>query len=390
MKKIVPIVIVALLACAFLVKAIVNQKTLSIKETTTSTQTAEPAQSAESAETPTESQPEGEPPAKPITTKSGKEPIRGIYATAWVSGSSRMAELVQFVKDHPKINAIVIDVKDDTGYISYPSSVPLAQKIGSSSKRIANLPQLVRELKDAGIYTIARIVVFKDPLLATQRTDLAVKNRNGGLWKDRKGMIWVDPNSQEVWKYNLDIAKEVAEMGFSEVQFDYVRFLSDGKISEAVYPYSKDDSKEDVIRNFLKYAKTELNKMDVPVSADIFGLVLSVEDDLNIGQKYEKIVEAVDYVCPMVYPSHYPKGTFGIAEPDLHPYETLDLAMKAALRKVPSSNVKLRPWIQDFSLGNPYGKEQLEAQIKALEDNGIDEWLLWNPKNRYEASRYNF
>lgn len=384
MKKTLPIVLIAILAIAFLVKAVVNQKTLSAKATTSVTQTSEATPN------PVESQSETQQPVTPEEPKAVQEPVRGIYATSWVSGSSRMKELVQFVKDHPKINAMVVDVKDDTGYISYPSSIPLAQQIGSSSKRIANLPQLVRELNDAGIYTIARIVVFKDPLLATKRTDLAVKNRNGGLWRDRKGMIWVDPNSQEVWKYNLDIAKEAAEMGFSEVQFDYVRFLSDGKISEAVYPYSKGDTKEDVIRNFLKYTKTDLSKMNVKVSADIFGLVLSVEDDLNIGQKYEKIVEAVDFVCPMVYPSHYPKGTFGISEPDLNPYETIDHAMKAALKKVPSSNTKLRPWIQDFSLGNPYGKEQLEAQIKALEANGVNEWLLWNPKNRYEAPRYDF
>jgi len=384
MKRIIPVIVIAILASAFLVKAIVNQKPISVNVPPSS------AQIAETAPPQAEPQPETEPSDEPTTARPVKEPIRGIYATAWVSGSGRMSELIQFVKDHPKINAIVIDVKDDTGYISYPSSVPLAQQINSSSKRIANLPQLVRELNDAGIYTIARIVVFKDPLLATKRTDLAVKSRNGGLWRDRKGMIWVDPHSEEVWKYNVDVAKEVAEMGFSEIQFDYVRFLSDGKISEAVYPYSKGEAKEDVIRNFLKYAKTELNKMNIPVSADIFGLVLSVADDLNIGQKYEKVIEAVDYVCPMVYPSHYPKGTFCIAEPDLHPYETIDQAVKAALKKVPSSNTKMRPWIQDFSLGNPYGKEQLEAQIKALEDNGIYEWLLWNPKNRYEASRYNF
>lgn len=179
--------------------------------------------------TPSENNPEASSPKKPLN-------INGIYCTSWIAGSQRMNEIVQFIKDNKEINAIVIDVKDDTGIISYPSEIPLANEIGASSKRAPKLKELVAELNKNNIYTIARIVVFKDPLLASKHPEIAVKDRNGGNWRDRKGMVWVDPHCQKVWQYNLDIAKEAVKMGFSEIQFDYVRFLSDGKISNAVYP----------------------------------------------------------------------------------------------------------------------------------------------------------
>ena len=231
-------------------------------------------------------------------------------------------------------------------------------------------------------------MVFKDPLLAKEHPELAVLDKNGGLWHDRKGMVWVDPNSRRVWKYNLDIAKEAVALGFNEIQFDYVRFLSDGKIANCVYPFATGIPKEDVIRDFLLYAKRDLNALGVPLSADIFGLVLSVPDDNNIGQKLEKIAAAVDYISPMVYPSHYPKGTFGINEPDLHPYEVISHAMQDALKRLPGSQAKFRPWLQDFNLGHHYGPEQLALQIKALKENGIQDWLFWNPSNHYEVSKY--
>jgi hypothetical protein len=335
-------------------------------------------------------------PAKPVLPEKLPEnrvkpavpaKIMGIYSTSWIAGSKRMEQLIQFIKE-THINAIVIDVKDDTGVISYPSSVPLAQEIGATSKRAPGMKELVARLKQENIYTIARIVVFKDPILAKKHLEIAVKNKGGGLWRDRKGMVWVDPNCEKVWKYNLDIAKEAIAMGFSEIQFDYVRFLSDGKISQAVYPYSKGDSKEDVIRNFLLYAKKDINALGVPLSADIFGLVLTVPDDLNIGQKLEKIADAVDIISPMTYPSHYPKGTFGIAKPDLHPYEVIDQAIKDGLKRLANHKVKIRPWLQDFNLGSQYGRKQVQDQIKALADNGIYDYLFWNPNNRYDPSKY--
>lgn len=328
------------------------------------------------------------PSAAPLPRKFAvPQPVRGIYITSWIAGSSRIDELIGFVKK-TQVNTLVIDVKDDTGMISYPSELPMAKKIGAGSRRAPQLRELLARLRQEHIYTIARIVVFKDPLLAQERPELAVRDKNGGLWRDHKGMVWVDPHSRQVWQYNLNIAKEAVALGFQEIQFDYVRFLSDGRIRNCVYPFANGAPQEDVIRDFLLYAKGELNAMGVPLSADIFGLVLSVPNDNNIGQKLEKIAAATDYISPMVYPSHYPKGTFGIAVPDRHPYEIVCRAMQDALQRIPGSEGKLRPWLQDFNLGNPYGREQLELQIKALHANGIRDWLFWNPSNRYDASKY--
>ncbi len=315
------------------------------------------------------------------------KPVIGAYSTSWIAGTQRIDRIAQFIKQSGS-NSIVIDLKDDTGTISYPSSIPLAKEIAAGSNRVPNLRELVARLKQQKIYVIGRIVVFKDPLLAKKHHELAVLDKNGGLWRDYKGMIWVDPNSKKVWKYNVDIAKEAIDMGFSEIQFDYVRFLSDGLLRNCVYPYSTGQLKEDVIRDFLLYAKKDINAMGVPLSADIFGLVLSMPDDLNIGQKLEKVASAVDYISPMVYPSHYPKGSFGYKDPDSNPYEIISKAMQDANRRLKGDAKKLRPWIQDFSLGHTYGKEQLRLQIKALQDNGVHDFLLWNPTNRYELSKY--
>lgn len=327
---------------------------------------------------------------EPASQNKIKTPARihGIYSTSWVAGSKRIESIIDFI-NRSKINTVVIDVKDDTGIISFPSEVPLAREIGAGSKRIANLKELLARLKQAKIYAIARIVVFKDPLLAKKHPEIAVQDKNGGLWQDRKGMIWVDPNNRTVWKYNLDIAKEAINLGFDEIQFDYVRFLSDGLLRNCVYPYSKGQKKEDVIRDFLLYARKDINAMGVPLSADIFGLVLSIPDDLNIGQKLEKIAEAVDYISPMVYPSHYPKGSFGYKEPNQYPYEIVNKAIQDGNKRLKGSTTKFRPWLQDFDLGfPPYRSEQLAAQIKALEDNGVHDFLFWNPSNRYDLEKY--
>jgi hypothetical protein len=317
------------------------------------------------------------------------KPVIGAYSTAWIAGTQRIDKIAQFIKQSGS-NSIVIDLKDDTGTISYPSSIPLAKEIGSGSNRIPNLRELVARLRQQKIYVIGRIVVFKDPLLAKKHQELAVLDKNGGLWRDYKGMIWVDPDCKKVWKYNVDIANEAIDMGFSEIQFDYVRFLSDGLLRNCVYPFSNGELKEDVIRDFLLYAKKDINGMGVPLSADIFGLVLSIPDDLNIGQKLEKIAPAVDYISPMVYPSHYPRGSFGYRDPDGNPYEIISKAIQDANRRLKGQSFKLRPWIQDFSLGHehPYGKEQLRLQIKALHDNGVHDFLLWNPTNHYDLSKY--
>ena len=220
--------------------------------------------------------------------------VRGVYATGWIAGSSKyFPSLLNFI-DKTAINTLVIDVKDDMGTFTYESRIPLAVQIGAGMKKVGDMVALMKTLKERNIYPIARIVVFKDPRLAEARPDLAVKNKSGGVWRDRKGLAWVDPHSREVWKYAVDVAEEAMSFGFKEIQFDYVRFTSDGKISDCVYPYADGKSKEDTIKEFLEYARERLKPYGAVISADIFGLVCSVQDDLGIGQKLEKIGAAVD------------------------------------------------------------------------------------------------
>ncbi|MGE5529305.1 MAG: putative glycoside hydrolase [Patescibacteria group bacterium] len=316
------------------------------------------------------------------------ETVRGIYATGWTAGSTKnFSRLVRFIQE-TQVNSIVIDVKDDGGTLSYKSLVPLARETGADIAKIKDPRALLRSLNRHGIWPIARIVAFKDPHLARKRPDLAVRNKAGGYWRDRKGMLWVDPNARYVWEYNVAVAKEAVAMGFQEIQFDYVRFTSDGCVSDCVYPYSKGAKKEDVIRDFLAYARAALKPLGIPVSADIFGLVTTAQDDLGIGQLLEKIAASVDIISPMVYPSHYARGSFGLANPDLHPYETVLRGLTDARRRLAQNAVEIRPWLQDFSLGNPYGRAEIQAQIKAVRDAGLREWIFWNPSNRYDAAKY--
>lgn len=314
--------------------------------------------------------------------------IKGVYATGWAAGSSTLLKrILQFARE-TEINSLVVDVKDDTGRVSYRSGIPMVNAVEAWEAKIGNPYKLLQTLKEDQLYPIARIVVFKDPLLAERRPDLALKQNNGQIWRDYKGLAWVDPNNREVWEYNIKIAKEAIELGFPEIQFDYVRFASDGDLKNCVYPYSDGTSKEDVIKEFLLYAQEELGPLGVVVSADVFGLACSAADDLFIGQKLEKIAEAVPVISPMVYPSHYAKGCYGLDNPDLSPYETVLQSMKDATGRLKGHPVQLRPWLQDFSLGSAYGNQQIQAQIQAVRDAGVKDWIFWNPSCRYQVNKY--
>jgi hypothetical protein len=312
--------------------------------------------------------------------------VRGIYLTGWMAGNPQFVDqMVEFIHK-TEINSIVVDVKDDTGVISYLSEVPLVKQIGSARRKY-NPVEMLEILRQNEIYPIARIVVFKDPLLAAKRTDMAVKSSLGGLWTDFKGLCWVDPYNKAIWNYNIEVAKEAAALGFKEIQFDYVRFTSDGLIKYCRYPGADGRLKSDVIRDFLKYAYQELNPLGVKVSADLFGLTCSAQDDLGIGQVLEKVA---DIVCPMVYPSHYVKGAYNLADPELKPYDTVYQSLVYARKKLDNSQRKviIRPWLQDFSLKSHYGREQLLAQIKAVQNAGLSEWIFWNPTNKYDFRKY--
>lgn len=342
-------------------------------------------------ETPRETPPlelEAEPLFPRVTPAPMPAEVRGVYATGWVAGTpSLFNKLLRFIEATP-VNTLVIDIKDDTGKISYRSTVPMVNTLGAWENKIPNVQRMLQTLQQNKVYPIARLVVFKDPYLAEKRPDLALKQPNGELWRDYKGMAWVDPHAREVWEYNIQIAKEAVKMGFPEIQFDYVRFASDGDLRNCVYPHADGSSKEDVIRDFLLYAREELEPLGAVVSADVFGLVCSAADDLFIGQKLEKIAEAVPVISPMVYPSHYAKGSYGLANPDRRPYETVLRSLQDAQQRLKNYPVKIRPWLQDFSLESVYGAAQIQAQIQATYDAGVREWLFWNPSCRYDVDKY--
>ncbi len=317
--------------------------------------------------------------------------IRGIYVTSWMAGNSKfIGEMLDFTSK-TAVNAMVIDVKADDGTISYPSTVPLAVEINSFLAKY-DPRQVLERLKGNGIYPIARIVVFKDPFLAKKRPDLAVKRYTGGLWQDYKGLNWMDPYNELVWDYNIAIAKEAVQLGFQEIQFDYIRFTSDGPVKECYYPGFNGKSRVEIISGFLQKACRELKPMGAKVSVDIFGLACSAQNDLGIGQVLENVAVTVDIVCPMVYPSHFYYDRKKSADPDKNPYKTVYNSLVAARERLAKleRRVVLRPWLQDFSLRSHYGKAELLAQVKAVQEAGLTQWIFWNPSNRYNLQKYQF
>ncbi|WP_099157141.1 putative glycoside hydrolase [Virgibacillus ndiopensis] len=324
--------------------------------------------------------------------------VRGIYVTGPSAGGSRFDQLLKLV-DNTDLNAMVIDIKEDHGNLT------IKPQEGSPYEDIAlnyiNEPRkMLKVLEKKGIYPIARIVVFKDSVLAKKRPDLSF-TENGKVWTNGKGEAFVSPFQKEVWKYNVDIAKQAAELGFQEIQFDYVRFPEGFERYEKNLNYDQGDYKNEDISNvqrrvkavtdFVSYAKKELAYYGVDVAVDIFGYSATIPEAPGIGQNFSKISSNVDVISSMIYPSHW-TTYFGIEFPDKEPYKLVTEYAKVEndvlgkLENRPTS----RPWIQDFEApwlydGAPkqYGKEEVEAQIKALQENGINEFLIWNAGNIY-------
>ena len=348
----------------------------------------EPVADAEPTASETADQPDL--PLRPAGERFPRPPaIRGLYVNAWAAGSSgRMEELLRIARQ-TEVNTFVIDIKDASGYVSHRTKVPLAHEIGATGEiRIRDLPGLLDRLEREGIYPIARIVLVKDPILAKFRPELAVNDTAGGVWVDSKGLVWMNPYSPDVWDYHLAIAREVALLGFPEIQYDYVRFpdAPEEDLARAVYLGADQRSKPAVIRDLLRNARADLAELDVRLTADVFGVTTSARRDVGIGQVWESFIDAVDVALPMVYPSHYWQGSFGFTAPNAHPYEIVHRALRDALGRSATVEGAGRtiPWLQDFSLGQPpYTAAEVRAQIQATYDAGIDEWILWNPGSRY-------
>jgi hypothetical protein len=319
--------------------------------------------------------------------------LRALYVNGWASGSHARLRVLLAIADSTEINAFVVDVKESDTYLSYSTtSIPLAREIGADQRPASKwFRALVDSLRAHHVYPIARIVVFKDRMLAEKKPELAIRHVNGGTWKDQKGKPWVNPYDRRVWDYNVAIAREALDMGFEEVQWDYVRFpdVVPALQRTMAFPGSAGKSKADNIRDFLAYSREQLKAYGAPVSADVFGLTSHLEGDSGIGQNWERVVSTAQGVHPMVYPSHYYAGMYGFQQPNQHPYEMVRMAMEdAAVRtrwvaQAGQKTADVGPWLQAFSAPwidhFAYGAPQLREQIQATYDAGFRSWILWNP-----------
>lgn len=327
--------------------------------------------------------------------------VKGIYVTAYsAGGTDKMKELINFVNTSG-LNSMVIDVKDDVGNMTMDLKSENKIIQDSTNHYVTDPVAMMNQLEENEVYPIARVVVFKDTLLAEARPDLSFKKADGSVWKNANGDAFVNPFSQEVWDYNVEVAKQAAKMGFKEVQFDYVRFPEGFENESDSLTYSRGDyetselddvqQRVEAVSDFVKYAREELKPYGIEVSVDIFGYAATVPEAPGIGQNFAKISENVDVISSMIYPSHW-NAYFGISKPDLEPYKLVAEYMKVENELLSGLETppKSRPWLQDFTAsylgaGNyqQYGATQVEDQVRALHDAGVNEFLLWDASNSY-------
>jgi len=323
-----------------------------------------------------------------------KTDAKGIYVNTSYLGRGNyptIDELIDLI-DRTELNAMVIDIKDDVGSILFDAQNPLVNEIGSEVVYIKDLPAFVAKLKEHGIYCIARIVCFKDKVATYKTPEIAVRNHDGSIYVDKEGECWLNPYDENAWEYIVEVAKEAAEAGFDEINFDYLRTSASGSFTQADFGgLNEGKTKVDAITGFVKYACQELKPLGVFVSGDVFGTIINSRvDGESIGQSYVELSRYLDYICPMVYPSHYSFGYGGLKYPDTKPFQLLLMEMKSSVKKlseIPEGQhcAEVRPWLQDFTasyLGEgrylAYGAQELRAQISATYSAGYDEWLLWN------------
>ncbi len=352
-------------------------------------------------------------------------PLRGIYMSQCVVGTPSFRDkLVQLIDD-TSLNAVVIDIKDYTGRIGFTTDNPILKASVSDKCGARDMKEFVKRLHDKGIYTIARITVFQDPYYTHLHPEQAVQSKAnpGTPWKDRKGLSFIDVSSRPYWDYVVALSKEAHDvLGFDELNYDYIRYPSDGVMADAAY---KNPNKPEAVETFWKYLGDHVKPMGAVMSADLFGMTSTNTDDLNIGQQLERALAHFDYVMPMVYPSHYPKGFHNLGDPNLHPYEVVNFSLAAAVKRtiapasvvqtlagkaimetqvVPATKTtatttrevasgtytkdvytasKIRPWLQDFDYGKDYTPADMTAQIKATTDAGLTSWIFWDPGNKY-------
>ena len=337
---------------------------------------SQPASTAEAAKPkPAAPRPSAAPQPRPLPAE-----MRGVHVT--VALASIPGKLEEYMRLRGAgLNTIQLDVKDENGEIGFvPSKVPLARQVGAAMSYYKPR-QVVQLARQHGLYLIGRVVVFEDPKLAAGRPDMAIRRPDGSVWRNSAGLGWTNPYDRRVWAYNVSIAEVAARAGFDEIQLDYVRFPSDGDTDGAVYPRKTATPMGWVIPQFVQYAQKRLKPLGVRVSADVFGL--SATRDLGIGQIPRRIARYLDAIYPMVYPSHYNPGEYGIAEPNAQPGETVFTSLAHFKRELRGRDTEIIPWLQDFSLGREYTLDEVRAQIESARLQDSRGYLLWNPAGVY-------
>jgi hypothetical protein len=358
-------------------------------------------------------------PAKPVVQHVAiPDAVKAIYMSQCVVGTPSFRDsLVKFVEDSSELNSIVVDIKDFTGGIAFPTAHnPILKNFRSTECGAGDMKAFVQSLHDKGIYVIGRITVFQDPLYAKAHPELAVQKKGGGVWHDNKGLAFMDVGAKQFWDYIVELSRvSYEEYGFDELNYDYIRFPSDGPMDQAIYSHSAalGKSKSGALEEFFKYLNEKVKPMGVVTSADLFGYITVHEDDLGIGQLLERALPHFDYIAPMVYPSHYNSGFAGIKNVNSDPYRIVYMSMKTAVERTVATTTsvyffgaipiastspqlymkpsydkdKMRPWLQAFDYPLTYTPEMVEAQIKANNDAGLDSYLMWDAANKYRSLR---
>lgn len=336
-------------------------------------------------------------------------PVKAAYMTSCIASGPRLrAPLVRLV-DTSELNSLMIDIKDFSGKISFKlnSSEFILNDNGCS---ISDIKEFIDELHKKNIYVIGRVTVMQDSTYTKAHPNTAVKRLDGSTWKDKKGLMFVDPGATEYWAHIAKLSKESYAIGFDEINFDYIRFPTDGNMKDIQFTRTGSLTKPEMMKKFYAYMSNEMRKEGIPTSADIFGMTTTNTDDLNIGQVLEDALLYFDYVAPMVYPSHYPPNFNGWKDPNMVPYEIIKFSMSRAVERANAMEAKeagfvsststpkfratgkyanrLRPWIQDFDYGKEYIETDVRAQKKAVYDSGLTSWMSWDPSNKYTGSAY--
>ena len=335
------------------------------------------------------------------------ENVKSIYMTSCVAGTPSFRDDLVNIVQTTEVNSIIIDIKDFSGGISFDAGNPLLKPYISNRCGASDMKEFIYSLNKKGIYVIGRITVFQDPLYSVNHPEISVqKASDRSIWSDNKGIHYLDPGAEKYWQYILELSKESYKIGFDELNFDYIRFPSDGPMKDIYYPISEkvintnpETGKAKVIKSFFEFLNKELREgLNIPISADLFGMTTTNKDDLNIGQLLEDALSYFDYVAPMVYPSHYPANFNGWDNPNDHVYDVVNFSMQSAYNRAVEyseatstpafirnrvSPKQLRTWIQDFDYGGNYDISEVRAEIQASYDAGVNSWMIWSPSNRY-------